>query len=189
MTDTIDVQKIMREIRERIRNGSASLDLQRNGSAAFRAQRQAVQAVEEASRSLKSAQALFGQLPPQPPTMRGRIGSLLTKAVRRALFWYTPQLQSFHAGVVRGMEQQTAALTAGASANQHTQELVESLSGQVAKLSAEVDRLNRRLKAEALARKRLQQALRVELEARGAPSLLRDNSQDRQEAARKVAAT
>jgi SAM-dependent methyltransferase len=37
----------------------------------------------------------IGDLPPRPPTKRGRVGAVLVRAVRRALFWYTSQLADF----------------------------------------------------------------------------------------------
>ena len=30
-----------------------------------------------------------GDIPPQPPTLRGRLGAVLVNLVRRMLFWYT----------------------------------------------------------------------------------------------------
>jgi hypothetical protein len=36
--------------------------------------------------------AAIGDLPPEPSTLRGRGGRILVALVRRALFWYTPQI-------------------------------------------------------------------------------------------------
>lgn len=33
-----------------------------------------------------------GRMPPEPPTVRGRLGAVLVRAIRRALFWYTRQI-------------------------------------------------------------------------------------------------
>jgi ubiquinone/menaquinone biosynthesis C-methylase UbiE len=33
-----------------------------------------------------------GHMPPRPPTLRARIGAVLVKVIRRALFWYTEQI-------------------------------------------------------------------------------------------------
>lgn len=167
MADPIDVQTIMREIRDRIRRGSAPRDQRQNGlTPASGPQLPEITALEDLCRVLHSRQALVGQLPPEPPTTRGRIGSLLVKAVRRTLFWYTPQLQNFHAGVVQGFEQLVAALNALAAANQQSWRLVENLSGQMAKMCAELERITRRVEAEAIAREGLQQGLQAETGAR-----------------------
>jgi len=39
---------------------------------------------------------LVGQMPPQPPTLRARIGAQFVRMVQRMLFWYTPQILRFH---------------------------------------------------------------------------------------------
>ncbi len=39
---------------------------------------------------------MAGLLPPEPPTLRGRIGGLIVRAVQRMLFWYTPAVTRFH---------------------------------------------------------------------------------------------
>jgi SAM-dependent methyltransferase len=39
---------------------------------------------------------LVGQMPPQPPTLRAKVGARLVRIVRRMLFWYTPQILRFH---------------------------------------------------------------------------------------------
>jgi len=41
-----------------------------------------------------------GDMPPQPATLRGRIGGVFVLMVRKALFWYTAQIRSFQ-GLVR----------------------------------------------------------------------------------------
>jgi archaellum component FlaC len=65
---------------------------------------------------------------------------------------------------VQGFDQQVAALNTLAAANQQISQLVEDLSGQVAKLYAEVERITRRVEAEAVARKGLQQGLQAGVE-------------------------
>jgi SAM-dependent methyltransferase len=43
----------------------------------------------------------IGQLPPSPPTLRGRLGAVLVPIVRRMLFWYTPALQNVLGGLTQ----------------------------------------------------------------------------------------
>ncbi len=144
MVDTIDVQVIMREIRERIRKDfdfpELGLDREPSGSTQN----------DDLTASLRSALNLVGKLPPQPPTLRGWVGALLVKTVRRALFWYTPQLQSFHASVVRGFERQAGALNALAVADRENREEIERLRTQVEILQSGLERANRLLGVDAV---------------------------------------
>ncbi len=146
MVNTIDVQAIMREIRERIRkeSGVPDLELSRTGSISSH--------LDETTSSLRSAQNLFGKLPPRPPTLRGWVGSLLAKAVRRALFWYTPQVQSFHTILVGAFEQQAGALNALVIAGRENREEIERLRAQVERLQSDIERANRLLGVDATMR-------------------------------------
>jgi SAM-dependent methyltransferase len=126
----------------------------------------AIAELEDLCRVLRLRQTLIGQLPPEPPTARGRIGSLLVKAVRRTLFWYTAQIQNFHAGVVQGFDQQLAALNTLATASQQSWQTVDDLREEVAKLHAELNRVSRHLETEAVAREGLQHGLQAETGAR-----------------------
>lgn len=56
--------------------------------------------------TLHGSYALVGQLPPEPPTLRGRMGARLVKLVQRMLFWYTPQIVHFQYSVLRTLEEQ-----------------------------------------------------------------------------------
>src|SRR4051812_3364249 len=47
------------------------------------------------SRIVESTAQQVGDMPPAPPTMRGRTGAVLVQAIRRALFWYTGQIRAF----------------------------------------------------------------------------------------------
>lgn len=55
--------------------------------------------------ALHASYALVGQTPPEPPTLRGRLGSRLVKLVQRLLFWYTPQIVHFQYSALRAMEE------------------------------------------------------------------------------------
>lgn len=56
-------------------------------------------ATERLSRSVAFSLPQIGDMPPEPPTFRGRVGAVLVGVVRRALFWYTAQIKTFHAAV------------------------------------------------------------------------------------------
>src|ERR1022692_118854 len=54
--------------------------------------------------AMHASYALVGQLPPEPPTFRGRMGARLVKLVQRLLFWYTPQIVHFQYSALRAFE-------------------------------------------------------------------------------------
>jgi hypothetical protein len=60
--------------------------------------------------ALHASYALVGQLPPEPPTFRGRVGARLVKLVQRMLFWYTPQIVHFQYSTLRAFEEQASIL-------------------------------------------------------------------------------
>jgi len=60
--------------------------------------------------ALRASYALVGQLPPEPPTFRGRMGARLVKLVQRMLFWYTPQIVHFQYSALRALEEQSKIL-------------------------------------------------------------------------------
>jgi len=60
--------------------------------------------------ALLASYAMVGQLPPEPPSFRGRMGARLVKIVQRMLFWYTPQIVLFQYSVLRVLEEQAKIL-------------------------------------------------------------------------------
>lgn len=62
------------------------------------------------ARSVEMPSPQIGDMPPQPPTLRGRIGAILVQTVRRALFWYTGQIRAFHRMVADAAREQTQVL-------------------------------------------------------------------------------
>lgn len=85
------------------------------------------------SRSVESAVPQIGDMPPQPPTLRGRIGAVLVQAVRRGLFWYTGQIRAFQSMVADAAREQTTAMQ-DFSARQQLQEM---------RMAEALDRLSR----------------------------------------------
>ena len=67
-------------------------------------------ALKDAVAVTRRSYALVGELPPEPPTLRGRVGGRLVQLIQRMLFWYTPQIVQFHYAVVRALEEQNAAI-------------------------------------------------------------------------------
>lgn len=68
---------------------------------------------------------VVGRMPPEPPTLRARAGAVVVQAVRRMLFWLTPQINSAHQALLSVIQEQTT--------------LIDQLAGQVAMLK---DQLN-----------------------------------------------
>jgi len=67
-------------------------------------------ALRSALLALRASYASVGQRPPEPPTLRGRIGALLVHLVQRMLFWYTPQIVHFQYSALRVLEEQAKIL-------------------------------------------------------------------------------
>jgi len=107
----IDVEQVMQEIRERVRDRYACAP---GGAGAAVGSTPAVEAdFNELLRLIEHARrcsAAIGEQPPQPPTLRARMSAVLVRLVRRMLFWYTPQITDFHNATLRAMEEQVAAL-------------------------------------------------------------------------------
>lgn len=101
----------MQEIRERVRKRSASVPLASRAAAGFTPVAEVdlndvLRLVDHARR----CSAVIGDQPPRPPTLRGRVGAVLVRLVRRTLFWYTPQITDFNEATLRVLEEQVAAL-------------------------------------------------------------------------------
>jgi hypothetical protein len=104
----IDVEQVMQQIRERVRDRYASAPGGvAPGSTPVQADfNELLRLIEHARR----CSAAIGEQPPQPPTLRARMSAVLVRLVRRMLFWYTPQITDFHNATLRAMEEQVAAL-------------------------------------------------------------------------------
>lgn len=171
MSDAINVQVIMQEIRERVRKQSAIRE--QMGVSSGLGLPDLIE-LERVSRDLYHRRVAIGQMPPGPPTLRGRVGSLLVRMVRRVLFWQTLQLQEFHAAVVEGYDRQLDALKRVVAEAQYHRQRMQELWTQVAEVSAEIERINRALGTQQAAIghplyttiKELQQALGTETAAR-----------------------
>ena len=62
------------------------------------------------SRSIELGMPQIGDMPPQPQTLRGRVGAVLAAIVRRTLFWYTDQIKTFQGLVADAAREQVLAL-------------------------------------------------------------------------------
>src|SRR5258708_8174541 len=129
MTEAIDVQVLMQEIRDRIPQGQPGLPL---SSALPMAEMACLKRVNKAMHLRKT---LVGRLPPEPPTLRGRVGGLMVKAVRRSLSWFTSRLDDFHSAVIDAFDLQFSALNSLSSVARQNAEAVQLLKRKLADVS------------------------------------------------------
>ena len=178
----LDIQEIMREIRERVRTRCAGptpdptsgqpcpvvqLDVSRFGGAA---------------RRVRLTEALVGQAPPQPPGLRPQIGAVLVRLVQRMLFWYTPQILQFHGAVAQATDELVSLLEALSRQESQSLQGLEKLKQEVAllerrlagqenrgeQMEAAVQGLRAELRSERQAREALGGKLESERQAREA---------------------
>jgi hypothetical protein len=97
--------------------------------------------LENAARALRALQSLVGEVPPGPPTLRGHMGALAIRVMRRALSWYTLQLRDFHVSVADGFEGQVSVLKAVAAEGRRNRLLLEELREQATEMKAILTRL------------------------------------------------
>lgn len=95
-------------------------------------------ALQSVLSALHSSYALVGQLPPEPPTFRGRMGARLVKLVQRMLFWYTPQIVHFQYSALRALEEQAKIL-------QSAERRIRQLEAELGEERAENENLYRAL--------------------------------------------
>lgn len=65
---------------------------------------------ERLSRIADPGQPQVGDMPPQPPTLRGRVGAVLVNVVRRMLFWYTGQIRAQNQRIAEAAREQARVL-------------------------------------------------------------------------------
>jgi 2-polyprenyl-3-methyl-5-hydroxy-6-metoxy-1,4-benzoquinol methylase len=102
-------KEILEQIREEMERAYRPPGLSK-GSEPAQATRELLPAESAGQRSalaaLYGSYALVGQMPPEPPTFRGRLGARLIKVVQRLLSWYTPQIVHFQYSALQAFEEQ-----------------------------------------------------------------------------------
>jgi O-antigen chain-terminating methyltransferase len=124
--------EILRQIREemqrsyRPRGGEKSIQQVEAGEAS------SVELAElrSALGALNASYALVGQTPPEPPTLRGRIGARLVKLVQRLLFWYTPQIVHFQYSALKAFDSALRILEGHAQSLQQQAQNVQQLEAE-----------------------------------------------------------
>jgi len=87
---------------------------------------------ERLSRMGEPGQPQIGDMPPQPPTLRGRLGAVLVNIVRRMLFWYTAQIRSQQKRIAEAAREQVRALHELSAAERRGREEVGDLTQRLA---------------------------------------------------------
>ena len=126
----IDIQEVMREIRERIRPKTPE-SAAAGSSAVAGPHPPALElaGLREAAHRVRLSCSLVGQMPPQPPSLRARIGAKLVRIVQRMLFWYTPQILQFHTAVTQAIVEHVSLLGALSGASQESSQALGKLDG------------------------------------------------------------
>ena len=155
----IDVAALMREIRERVQRQARPLVFPEDGgapqqpAASFELSRVRYSAIE-----LRESMRRVNEMPPQPPTLRGRMGGVLVRILRRAMFWQTDQLRRFETAAVTALDEQARAL----------ETLWNDVRGLAEEVAALRDGLSRQQTRERHERERFEALLREETRAREA---------------------
>ncbi len=95
---------------------------------------------EQLRRLSSNPNSQVGRMPPQPPTLRGRLGAVLVRLVRRSLFWYTQQINEIVGKIAETLVHHAHSVDAIAAAS-NSRETVEELSLAIARLAADVEAL------------------------------------------------
>ena len=93
------------------------------------------------SRSLEPSLPQIGDMPPQPPTMRARIGALLVSVVRRALFWYTGQIRTFQSTVADAAREQALVFQDIDAQQRHCRAQINELVRHVKQLERQIQEM------------------------------------------------
>jgi hypothetical protein len=107
-----DVQRIMARVRRRVRAQN------QREQEALRKARKALPGdlIARVSRlntrlgAMRVNAARIGEMPPSPPTLRGKVGAFGVRLVRHALFWLIPSLQAAQEQVAGALDDQVKAL-------------------------------------------------------------------------------
>lgn len=130
----VDVQQIMKEVRNRLQSENHEHDeLMRLARKSVPGHLPATIARLKAStQALAEAAKRIGDIPPAPPTLRARIGSLLVRAMQRALFWLIPSVKTAQQSLAQTLRDHVYATDELLKALQQTNMRLELLRREVA---------------------------------------------------------
>lgn len=129
----IDVRAIMRRIRDQIRGTDPEQEWVRAGRRALPAGLlSSVDRLRASTAHLRSAVAQIGEVPPAPPTLRGRVGALVVRALQRGLFWLIPSIRNSQFQIVDALDLHLAATSDILQVLQQTHIEIARLSAETA---------------------------------------------------------
>ncbi len=109
-SQTVDVQTIMRRVRQQIRGVDREHEWARQGRKSVPQQLVAsIARMRASTTALRTAISRIGNPPPAPDTLRGRTGMHAVLLVRRAMFWLLPPIQVAQNQLVDALDQHLAA--------------------------------------------------------------------------------
>jgi hypothetical protein len=111
-TNYNDLQRLEEELRKKIAHTQIAARPQECQTVRSDQLKSLFVSLAEWNRSIAASAMLVGKLPPSPPTPRARIGAVLAGLVRRALFWYTPQIVTTHSMTAAALSETTKVLYA-----------------------------------------------------------------------------
>jgi hypothetical protein len=130
---TVDVQAIMREIREKVRAENRDRDdAARTATRAIPRHVNAVLArLKSSTASLEEAVSRIGEIPPAPDTLRARVGAGGVRVMQRALFWLVPTIKSAQQNTVQSIRDHVTVTEEILKALQQTNLQIELLRRQL----------------------------------------------------------
>ena len=125
---------------------------------------------ERLARLADPGQPQVGDMPPQPPTLRGRAGAVLVNVVRRMLFWYTGQIRAQNRHIAAAAREQARVLHQISEAERRGRESLEELAARLAEQEQLAERQGSRIEGmeRAAAARMAEMERRVEEENRRA---------------------
>jgi len=102
----------MSEVRRRVRSqnrveAEALRSARKSMPAGLRSR---VKRLQARTSDLRASVAELFDMPPEPPTLRGRAGALAVRLIRHSLFWLIPNLQAVHEQFVAAVGDQAKTL-------------------------------------------------------------------------------
>lgn len=104
----VDVQEVMREVRSRARERkqAEAQQLERLNHVLHPDLGHRIASIRRILQELPGEACRIGDMPPRPPTLRGKAGYVLVWIMRRALFWLIPSIQRFELKMIDVIDQQ-----------------------------------------------------------------------------------
>ncbi len=118
----------------------------RTGAPRDAAIRSLLEGADQLARSAANADSRIGRMPPEPPTVRGKLGASVVRMVRRALFWYTQQVNEFELRNATLLRETAECLATLNDELARTRSLAEQLHAEQVAIRSELETISATLK-------------------------------------------